>query len=249
MKGWGKFIAVITCPIYNLFQWYSCFKDYQDDLNDNRWLDQSANSHGWSLQTVMNSSKKVCELIAIVSNVTLKLMAEGFGINKDQILKILTKNLAKWKICTLFVPHINWWSRTHLEHYKDIIKTAQRNKILDSMVTSDEMWYFQYDPSINWQRAKWKSPSSARLKKFHFQKSQIRIMLICFYDSTILFIRNLFQGSNSYWQILFGCFGEFVEKNYIYKTQIQWDWKLVSLAWQCTSTLKTSMFSIIHIIL
>lgn len=38
--------AVITCPIYNLFQWYNCFKDYQDDLNDNRWLDhlKSANS-------------------------------------------------------------------------------------------------------------------------------------------------------------------------------------------------------------
>ena len=67
---------------------------------------------------------------------------------------------------------------------QDIIKTARRNKnFLNSIIAEDETWCFRYDPTTKHQSAEWKSPASPKGKKVRFQKSKVKTMLVCFYDS------------------------------------------------------------------
>ena len=67
---------------------------------------------------------------------------------------------------------------------KDIIKTASRNKnYLNSIVAEDETWCLRYDPTIKGQSAEWKSPASPKGKNVRLQKSKVKTVLVCFYNS------------------------------------------------------------------
>ena len=71
-----------------------------------------------------------------------------------------------------------------VEYAKDIIKTARRNKnFLNSIVAEDETWCFHCDPTTKHQSAEWKSTASPKGNKVHLQKSKVKTVLVCFYDS------------------------------------------------------------------
>jgi hypothetical protein len=46
----------------------------------------------------------------------------------------------------------------------------------------DASWLFQYEPEAKHQSLQWTSKSSPRPKKFCLQKSEIKTMLITFFD-------------------------------------------------------------------
>ena len=85
-----------------------------------------------------------------------------------------------------FVPYSLSDDQKHarVEYAKDIIKTCHRNKKnFNSIVAEDGTWCFRYDPTTKRQSAQWKSPSSPKGKKIRLQKSKVKTMLVCFYDS------------------------------------------------------------------
>ena len=55
-------------------------------------------------------------------------------------------------------------------------------KLLENVITGDESWVFQYDPETKRQSCQWKSMSSPRPKKSRMQCSQVKVMLITFFD-------------------------------------------------------------------
>ena len=55
-------------------------------------------------------------------------------------------------------------------------------KLLKNIITGDESWAFQYDPETKRQSRLWKSVSSPRPKKTRMQRSQVKVMLITFFD-------------------------------------------------------------------
>ena len=55
-------------------------------------------------------------------------------------------------------------------------------KLLENVITGDESWVFQYDPETKRQSRQWKSVSSPRPKKSRMQRSQVKVMLITFFD-------------------------------------------------------------------
>ena len=55
-------------------------------------------------------------------------------------------------------------------------------KLLENVITGDESWVFQYDPETKRQSRQWKSVSSPRPKKARIQCSQVKVMLITFFD-------------------------------------------------------------------
>ena len=82
------------------------------------------------------------------------------------------------------MPHALSDDQRHERHAKHIIKTARRNKnYLNTIVAEDETWRFRYDPTTKHQSAEWKSPASPKGKKVRLQKSKVKTMLVCFYDS------------------------------------------------------------------
>ena len=56
-------------------------------------------------------------------------------------------------------------------------------KLLTKVVTRDEAWVFEYDPETKRQSKQWLSPGSLRPKKARQSRSQIKVMLIAFFDA------------------------------------------------------------------
>jgi len=118
--------------------------------------------------------------------VTVRMMADEFGVNRETICQILVEDLGKRKVASQFVLHAlsDDQRQERVQYVKDIIKTAHRNKnFLNSIVAEDETWCFHYDTTTKRQSAEWKSPASPKGKRVSLQKSKVKTMLVCFNDS------------------------------------------------------------------
>ena len=72
--------------------------------------------------------------------VTVRMMDDEFGINRETIRQILVEDLGKRQVASRFVPHALSDDQRHerVQYAKDIIKTARRNKnFLNSIVAED----------------------------------------------------------------------------------------------------------------
>ena len=79
-----------------------------------------------------------------------------------------------WKNCPPF--HTMRWCQ-------DVLQQLEADdKLLENVITGDESWVFQYDPETKQQSYQWKSASSPRPKKACMQCSQVKVMLITFFD-------------------------------------------------------------------
>jgi len=88
--------------------------------------------------------------------VTVRMMADELGVNRETIRQILVENLGKRKVASWFVPHAlsDDQRQERVQYAKDIIKTARKNKnFLISIVAEDEPWCFRYDPTTKCQSA------------------------------------------------------------------------------------------------
>ena len=111
--------------------------------------------------------------------VTVRMMADEFGVNRETIRQNLVEDLGKRKVAFRFVPHVHILSddQRHecVQYAKDIIKTARINKnFVNSIVAENETWCFHYDPTTKHQTAEWKSPASPQGKKVRLQKLKQR---------------------------------------------------------------------------
>ena len=74
---------------------------------------------------------KVRKRIQEESCVTVRMIADELGVNRETIRQILVEELGKRKVAFRFVPHALSEDQRHerVQYAKDIIKTARRNKI------------------------------------------------------------------------------------------------------------------------
>jgi len=163
-----------------IFRWYARFKIGVETTED-----EARPGRPFSVRNE-GLIAKVKERIQEEHCATVRMMADELGANREMIRQILVEDLGKRKVASQFVPHSLSDDQRHerVQYAKDIIKTARRDKnFLNSIVTEDETWCFRYDPTTKHQSAEWKSPASPKGKKFCLQKSKVKTMLVCFYDS------------------------------------------------------------------
>jgi histone-lysine N-methyltransferase SETMAR len=89
------------------------------------------------------------------------------------------------RIAAKFVPRL--LTDDQKQHRLEVcmeLKEHVRNDpdFLSKVVTGDESWIYGYDPETKQQLSQWKSPSSPRPKKAWQVKSNVKSMLICFFD-------------------------------------------------------------------
>ena len=123
--------------------------------------------------------------------VTVRMIADEFGVNRETISQILVEDLSKRKVASRFVPYALSDDQRHerVQYAKDIIKTARRKKnSLNSIVAEDETWCFRYDPTTKRQSAEWKSPATPKVKKSSSSKVKSE-------DNACVFLRQ--QGNYS----------------------------------------------------
>ena len=66
---------------------------------------------------------------------------------------------------------------------QDITKHLEaKSDLLNSILTGDETWVFEYDPEMKRQSREWKSYGSPRPMKARKSKSKVKVMLIVFFN-------------------------------------------------------------------
>lgn len=163
-----------------VYEWFSRFSGGREDIMDNEITGRPSTSRN------DDNVKKIKEIVEMDTRISLRMIEEEIGINKETIRKILSEDLDKRKICSRFVPHslTPEQKKTRVDYCKDFISTSDNDSnFFKSIVTGDETWCFQYDPETKRQSMQWCSKGSPKPKKVRLQKSKIKTMLITFFDS------------------------------------------------------------------
>jgi hypothetical protein len=89
------------------------------------------------------------------------------------------------RIAAKFVPKL--LTDDQKQHRLDVcmeLKEQVRNDrdFLSKVVTGDEIWIYGYDPETKQQSSQKKCPPAPRTKKARQVKSNVKSMLICFFD-------------------------------------------------------------------
>jgi len=61
-------------------------------------------------------------------------------------------------------------------------RAASDSSLLGNVITRVETWVYGYDPETRVQSSQWKSPGSPRANKACQSRSNIKVMMIVFFD-------------------------------------------------------------------
>ena len=107
-----------------LFRWYARFKSgvetNEDEARPGRPF--SVRNEGLIAKVRKQIQEEHC--------VTVRMMADEFGVNREMTRQILVEDLGKRKVASWFVPHAlsDYQRHERVQYTKDIIRTAHRNK-------------------------------------------------------------------------------------------------------------------------
>ena len=102
-------------------------------------------------------------------------------MNRETVQQIVKENLGMRKFSAEMMPriltHDQKQRRLHIS--SDLLRNAE---LFGSVITGDEAWCFQYDPETKRQSMQWKTQNSPQSKKARMSRSQVKAMLVCFFD-------------------------------------------------------------------
>ena len=107
-------------------------------------------------------------------------------MDKETVRTILVETLSMQKVCAKMVPRLltEKQKAQRLNACQDILQQIEADeKLLENVITGDESWVFPYDPEAKRQNCQWKSVFLPRPKKARMQCSQVKVMLITFFDN------------------------------------------------------------------
>jgi len=136
-------------------------------------------------QTEVNIAA-VADMVKNDHRIASRMIAESLNIPKTVVLRILKEDLGKRKLCAHVVPYslTSDLREDRVTSCQDIIATANADKIFfNKIITGDETRCFAYDPETKRQSSKWVGETSPQPKKWKFQRTRIKTMLIIFFDS------------------------------------------------------------------
>ena len=161
------------------FEWYSRFesgrRSFEDDLRPGR----PSTSH------IEETMARVREIIHADWHLTIREIAEEVRIAFGTCQKILTEDLQMRSVTAKFVPRL-----LTVEQKDDLVSVctdlhewAQNDpNFMSSVVAGDECWVYEYDPETKQMSSQWNTASSPRPKKAQQVKSNVKTMLIAFFD-------------------------------------------------------------------
>ena len=126
---------------------------------------------------------------------SVRMIAEETGLDKNAVHRILTDHLHMRKICAKVVlknlsveQKANW-----LEICQDLLGRLETEPdFLDKVITGDESWVLDYDPETKRQSAEWHTKSSSRPKKACMSRSRVKTVIIVFLTAVALCTKNLY---------------------------------------------------------
>ena len=161
------------------FEWHKRFREGREECEDDQRSGRPVTS-----KTDSNINR-VKQLVRADRRLTVRMICEELSIGRDTVWKILTENLKMRKLCAKMVPKIlsKYQRQQRFTVCQDITEHLEAEPdLLNSVITGDATWVFEYDPETKRQSHEWKSYGSPRPKKARKSKSKVKVMLIVFFD-------------------------------------------------------------------
>ena len=162
-----------------VFEWCKRFRKRRESLSD----DEKSGRPRTSLTAV--NSEKVREMMLADRRVSVRYIAEQLDMNRESVRSIIRNEMHMTKVCSRMVPRI---LTDDQKQYRVQVCESIKSKItntpdyLNYVITGDETWVFQYDPETKRQSIQWKRSTSPRVKQARMARSQLKTMLIVFFD-------------------------------------------------------------------
>jgi len=129
--------------------------------------------------------KELSKMIWSNRQLTIREISEDLNISYGSIQNILTTDLNMRWASVKFVPRVLTIERNQQHLWISLALgdcAASDSSFLGNVITWDETWVYDYDPETGIQSSQWKSPSSPRAKKAHQSRSNIKVMMIVFFE-------------------------------------------------------------------
>lgn len=162
-----------------VFEWHKRFKEGREEVEDDPRSGRPSTSR------TDDNVERVRQMVRGDRRLTVRMIASELAVNHDCVWKIITEDLGMRKICAKMVPKLlnDDQKERRMEVCQDILECIDTEPdLLQRVITGDESWIFEYDPETKRQSLQWKSPGSPRPVKARQSRSQIKLMLIVFFD-------------------------------------------------------------------
>ncbi|UYV60373.1 hypothetical protein LAZ67_1000972 [Cordylochernes scorpioides] len=123
---------------------------------------------------------RVLEVLRTDRRLSIQQIADTLHMSTFVVHGIVTEDLQMRKVCAKFVPKVLPQDQKELRvlRCKELLDLIQNEPgFLNSVVTGDESWMFEYDPESKRQSCAWHTKSSPRPKKARMSKSRIKTMI------------------------------------------------------------------------
>jgi len=153
-----------------VFEWFERFKEGREEIGDNQ-----RPGHPSTSKTDTNI-ENVSEIVQQNRHLSIRAVAELINIDKETVWQILHNNFNMKKVCSKMVPRLLSPEQKEIQMNicADILRNIENDPyFLETVITCNESWFFQYDPESKRHSTHWKSPSSPRHKENMAQQIQI----------------------------------------------------------------------------
>jgi hypothetical protein len=115
------------------------------------------------------------------------MLEEMTGINRETVRKILVEDLENKKVCSRFVPCLLTPAKKHqcpTTSVEFVLMTGDDDgNVLKRIVMGDESCYFMYNPERKCQSATWLSPKKPKAQKVRMQNLWVKRILTAFFHA------------------------------------------------------------------
>jgi transposase len=163
-----------------VFRWHKAFTEGRENVED------EPRSGRPILSTNDQNVEVVRAVMAKDRRLSVRMIAEETGLDKNAVHRILTNVLHMRKICAKLVPKdlSVEGKENRLEICQDLLRRLViEPNFLDKVITGDESWMFEYDPETKRQSEEWHTTNSPRPKKARMSRSRVKTMIVVFFDS------------------------------------------------------------------
>ncbi|UYV67646.1 hypothetical protein LAZ67_5001447 [Cordylochernes scorpioides] len=174
MLQWPQILAKVQ-----LHQQVQAFKEGREEV-----ADESRSGRPTTVRTDENVDR-VFEVLRTDRRLSTQKIADTLHMSTFVVQLIVTEDLQMRKVCAKLVPKVLMQDQKELRvlRCQELLDLIQNEPdFLNSVVTGDESWMFEYDPESKRQSCAWHTKSSPRPKKARMSKSRIKTMIIVFFD-------------------------------------------------------------------
>ena len=128
---------------------------------------------------------EVRDLILQNHRLTIREIAEDVGISFGSCQAILTEKLSMYCVAAKFVPRVLTKDQkaNHVNISQELLdRVGVDENFLKTIITDDETWVYGYDVETKAQSSQWAGQGSPRPKKAQMSRSNMKVMLVVFFD-------------------------------------------------------------------